>query len=80
VRRNTYKAFDVDLHCPVTLKVITTPGAFAGTPEFASPEQFAGACVEIPFGPTLAGRGDETGEIRSSVGQSSRRKFELGLR
>jgi serine/threonine protein kinase len=26
---------------------ISTPGAFAGTPEFASPEQFAGVCVDI---------------------------------
>ena len=26
---------------------ISTPGAFAGTPEFASPEQFAGAQVDI---------------------------------
>src|SRR5262249_59951236 len=27
--------------------VISTPGAFAGTPEFASPEQFAGVGVDI---------------------------------
>jgi serine/threonine protein kinase len=27
--------------------VISTPGAFAGTPEFASPEQFAGIGVDI---------------------------------
>ena len=26
---------------------ISTPGAFAGTPEFASPEQFAGIEVDI---------------------------------
>ena len=26
---------------------ISTPGAFAGTPEFASPEQFAGVQVDI---------------------------------
>jgi serine/threonine protein kinase len=26
---------------------ISTPGAFAGTPEFASPEQFAGVPVDI---------------------------------
>jgi serine/threonine protein kinase len=112
----TYKAFDIDLHCPVTLKVISerylgdesarlrflrearaaasvrhpihrdikptnimvrlkeeggvtakiidlglaktlnesaseagisSPGAFVGTPEFASPEQFAGVGVDI---------------------------------
>src|ERR1700751_1485572 len=30
--------------CPVC---ISTPGAFAGTPEFASPEQFAGVGVDI---------------------------------
>ena len=26
---------------------ISTPGAFAGTPEFASPEQFAGVPLDI---------------------------------
>jgi serine/threonine-protein kinase len=26
---------------------ISTPGAFAGTPEFASPEQFAGLDVDV---------------------------------
>ena len=35
---------------------ISTPGAFAGTPEFASPEQFAGVRRGHPFGPLLAGR------------------------
>jgi serine/threonine protein kinase len=35
---------------------ISTPGAFAGTPEFASPEQFAGVGVDIRS-PVLAGRG-----------------------
>jgi serine/threonine protein kinase len=28
----------------------STPGAFAGTPEFASPEQFAGIGVDIRSG------------------------------
>jgi len=62
----TYKALDINLRCPVTLKVISerylgdesarlrflrearaAPGGFAGTPEFASPEQFAGVGVDI---------------------------------
>jgi serine/threonine protein kinase len=28
-------------------RAISTPGGFAGTPEYASPEQFAGICVDI---------------------------------
>ena len=36
---------------------ISTPGAFAGTPEFASPEQFAGVVANIRSDPVLAGRG-----------------------
>jgi serine/threonine protein kinase len=32
---------------PGTQTAISTPGAFAGTPEFASPEQFAGIQVDI---------------------------------
>jgi serine/threonine protein kinase/tetratricopeptide (TPR) repeat protein len=32
---------------PGTESAISTPGAFAGTPEFASPEQFAGVRVDI---------------------------------
>ncbi|MGA8659381.1 MAG: protein kinase [Chthoniobacterales bacterium] len=32
---------------PSFLATISTPGAFAGTPEFASPEQFAGVSVDI---------------------------------
>ena len=35
---------------------ISTPGVFAGTPEFASPEQFAGVARRHPFRPLLAGR------------------------
>ena len=35
---------------------ISMPGAFAGTPEFASPEQFAGVAGGHPLGPVLAGR------------------------
>src|SRR6516162_9619875 len=32
---------------PSAQTAISTPGAFAGTPEFASPEQFAGVPVDI---------------------------------
>ena len=32
---------------PASEAAISTPGAFAGTPEFASPEQFAGVGVDI---------------------------------
>jgi len=32
---------------PATQTAISTPGGFAGTPEFASPEQFAGVPVDI---------------------------------
>src|SRR5262249_61861662 len=32
---------------PGSQTAISTPGAFAGTPEFASPEQFAGVGVDI---------------------------------
>ena len=32
---------------PSSQAAISTPGAFAGTPEFASPEQFAGVSVDI---------------------------------
>ena len=32
---------------PGTQPAISIPGAFAGTPEFASPEQFAGVPVDI---------------------------------
>ena len=35
---------------PDALAAISTPGAFAGTPEFASPEQFAGVQVDIRSG------------------------------
>jgi tetratricopeptide (TPR) repeat protein len=35
------------LNEPGDQTVISTPGAFAGTPEFASPEQFAGVGVDI---------------------------------
>ena len=31
----------------VSEAAISTPGAFVGTPEFASPEQFAGVSVDI---------------------------------
>jgi tetratricopeptide (TPR) repeat protein len=45
------KIIDLGLAKPVadvpTEVAISTPGAFAGTPEFASPEQFAGVSVDI---------------------------------
>jgi serine/threonine protein kinase/tetratricopeptide (TPR) repeat protein len=47
----TVKIIDLGLAKPVTdapgEAAISTPGAFAGTPEFASPEQFAGVGVDI---------------------------------
>jgi eukaryotic-like serine/threonine-protein kinase len=45
------KIIDLGLAKPVadapTEVAISTPGAFAGTPAFASPEQFAGVGVDI---------------------------------
>jgi eukaryotic-like serine/threonine-protein kinase len=47
----TAKIIDLGLAKPApgaaTEAAISTPGAFAGTPEFASPEQFAGLQVDI---------------------------------
>src|SRR5262249_51164237 len=47
----TVKIIDLGLGKPVnelgSQTVISMPGGFAGTPEFASPEQFAGVCVDI---------------------------------
>src|ERR1700757_4480019 len=47
----TAKIIDLGLAKPApdapTEAAISTPGAFAGTPEFASPEQFAGVGVDI---------------------------------
>src|SRR6201987_6116020 len=47
----TAKIIDLGLSKPATdapaEAAISTPGAFAGTPEFASPEQFAGISVDI---------------------------------
>ncbi|HYY31633.1 MAG TPA: serine/threonine-protein kinase [Chthoniobacterales bacterium] len=47
----TAKIIDLGLAKPTTdapaEATISTPGAFAGTPEFASPEQFAGMSVDI---------------------------------
>ena len=44
---------------------ISSPGAFAGTPEFASPEQFAGRWRGHPLGPVLAWR-DALGDANRS--------------
>jgi serine/threonine protein kinase len=50
---NTVTAKIIDLglarraNDPVSQTAISTPGAFVGTPEFASPEQFAGIDVDI---------------------------------
>jgi serine/threonine protein kinase len=47
----TAKIIDLGLAKAVTepgsQTAISTPGAFAGTPEFTSPEQFAGVAVDI---------------------------------
>ena len=47
----TAKIIDLGLAKPApdapAAAAISTPGAFAGTPEFASPEQFAGIQVDI---------------------------------
>ena len=47
----TAKIIDLGLAKPATDApadaAISLPGAFAGTPEFASPEQFAGVGVDI---------------------------------
>src|SRR6516165_1854387 len=47
----TVKIIDLGLAKPVnepgSRTAISMPGGFAGTPEFASPEQFAGICVDI---------------------------------
>jgi serine/threonine protein kinase len=62
----TAKIIDLGLAKPVadapSEVAISTPGAFAGTPEFASPEQFAGVPVDISsdlysLGVTLRRRG-----------------------
>jgi len=39
---------------PGTQTAISTPGAFAGTPEYASPEQFAGLPIDIRSGSVFA--------------------------
>jgi eukaryotic-like serine/threonine-protein kinase len=48
---------------------ISTHGSFAGTPEFASPEQFAGSRRRHPLGPVLSwcgalGDGDRPGNVQ----------------
>jgi serine/threonine protein kinase len=39
---------------PAGQSAVSTPGAFVGTPDFASPEQFAGVQGRHPLGPVLA--------------------------
>ena len=55
----TAKIIDLGLAKAITepslQTAISTPGGFVGTPEFASPEQFAGARPGHPFGSLLAG-------------------------
>ena len=50
-RAVTVKIIDLGLakaaNEPSAQRAISTPGGFAGTPEYASPEQFAGAAVDI---------------------------------
>jgi len=56
----TVKIIDLGLAKPVnelgSQTAISMPGDFAGTPEFASPEQFAGVRRRHSFGPVLAWR------------------------
>ncbi|MBV8533247.1 MAG: hypothetical protein JO207_05540 [Verrucomicrobia bacterium] len=61
------KIIDLGLAKPInellSQAAISTPGVFAGTPEFASPEQFAGVAVDIrsdlySLGVTLLGNVD----------------------
>ena len=56
----TAKIIDLGLAKPVigssSDATISLPGVFAGTPQFASPEQFAGARRRHPFGSLLAWR------------------------
>ena len=48
---------------PGSETAISMPGGFVGTPDFASPEQFAGVARGHPLGPLFAGR-DTLGDAR----------------
>ena len=65
----TAKIIDLGLAKPAadapTDAAISIPGAFAGTPEFASPEQFAGVGVDIRS--DLYSLGVGSGSLRSSI-------------
>jgi serine/threonine protein kinase len=67
----TVKIIDLGLAKPVnelgSQTAISMPGGFAGTPEFASPEQFAGVGVDIRFGP-LRVRCDALGDANWPCG------------
>ena len=72
---------------PGTESAISTPGTFAGTPEFASPEQFAGVQVDIrsdlySLGVTLwemlAGRAPFCGSPTEVMHQHQHRRSEGG--
>jgi hypothetical protein len=51
---------------------ISAPGGFAGTPEFASPEQFAGVCVNLI---ELAPEGEWPGDFERLFGSIGDRRF-----
>jgi eukaryotic-like serine/threonine-protein kinase len=64
--RLTAKIIDLGLAKAVadapTEAAISISGAFAGTPAFASPQQFAGVSVDIRFGSVFTG-GDALGHV-----------------
>ena len=88
----TAKIIDLGLAKPATDApadpAISLPGSFAGTPEFASPEQFAGIGVDIRSGDALQNCPSPAGRPRWSLGKTGRfarfssrsqLKFELGV-